>query len=377
MRVPFLALYPDDSSLKREIKLAVDTVIDREIYVLGPEVEAFEREWAAYCGAQYCVGVGSGLDALQLGLISEGVKPGDEILVPECTFIATWFSVSNIGAIPVSVPVKSSSYNIDPDRILSLVSERTRAIIPVHLYGRPAEMDKIRRIGSELGLSVIEDAAQAHGARHRGNPIGKESHLSAWSFYPGKNLGALGDGGAVLTNSAESYDKLSLLRNYGSPEKYHHSVVGFNSRLDEIQAAVLRVKLRYLDSWVERRREIATRYHTALSPLICGDLGLAAVPPTDDESVSSWHLYVISVRNRDLVGNRMREYGVETGIHYPVDPELQPAYSEYSARSTTDRVNVGSSLLSLPIGPFMSNDQADYVIESLIRALRDSQRLRS
>lgn len=377
MLVPFLKLYPEDSSLKREIHEAVSLVIERENYVLGPELEAFEHEWAAYCGAEYCVGVGSGLDALQIALISQGVEPGDEVLVPRCTFIATWFSVSNVGAIPVAVPINPSTNNMEPDEISRLVTGRTRAIIPVHLYGRPAAMDEIMDIGGELQLEVIADAAQAHGARYKGKPMGKVGQLSAWSFYPGKNLGALGDAGALLTNNEEIFEKLRLLRNYGSTEKYLHSVVGFNSRLDEIQAAVLRVKLRYLDSWVARRREIATLYDSALSPLLDQSLGLKAIPIMDGESSSSWHLYVVSVDNRDYVGQRMKGYGVETGIHYPVDPGLQIAYSKTGEIGRRDGSNIGASLLSLPIGPFMSNEEVELVVESLTHALRDSVYLRN
>ena len=374
MHVPFLRLYPDNPWLKRQVEEAVIRVIDRENYVLGPEVEAFEREWAAYCGAKYCVGVGSGLDALQIALISQGVKPGDEVLVPQCTFVATWFAVSNVGAVPVSVPVKPSTRNIDPDQIRPLVTRRTRAVIPVHLYGRPAEMDEISEIGREFQLKVITDAAQAHGALYKGKRMGSVAQISAWSFYPGKNLGALGDAGGLLTDSAETFEKIRLLRNYGSSKKYHHTVVGLNSRLDEVQAAVLRVKLRYLDGWVERRREIATRYDRALSPLIAKSSGLIAVPPIDGESLSAWHLYVISVKNRDFVVRRMKELGVETGIHYPVDPGLQLAYSRSGEARENAQTNLGSSLLSLPIGPFMSNKEVDFVVESLNRALQDASR---
>ena len=369
MQVPFLRLFPEESSLRREIETSVRKVIRRGTYILGPETEAFEHEWANYCGAKYCVGVGSGLDALQLGLLAKGVMPGDEVLVPQSTFVATWFAVSNIGATPLAVPVDSSTFNLDPSRILEQVSKRLKSIIPVHLFGRPAPMNEIRAIAAELNLEVIEDAAQAHGALYFGEPLGVKSNLAAWSFYPGKNLGAMGDAGGITTNSREVYETLKLLRNYGSSAKYRHDVIGFNSRLDEIQAAVLRAKLQYLDSWVARRTEIATLYNSLLAPLLEQDLGLKSIPPIDNNLKSSWHLYVISVENRDSVRAFMLERGVETGIHYPLDPAFQRAYSDRDHSQERWQTNRGSLILSLPIGPFMLDEEVEYSAAALKQAL--------
>uniref|UniRef100_UPI0025795D7F DegT/DnrJ/EryC1/StrS family aminotransferase n=1 Tax=Thioclava sp. UBA3469 TaxID=1947693 RepID=UPI0025795D7F len=265
MIIPFLDLGAAYRELKTEIDAAVMRVLESGWYILGPEVEAFEAEWAEYCGASHAVGLGNGLDALILALRTLDVGPGDEVIVPSNTYIATWLAVSAVGAIPVPVEPDTATHNIDPARLAAAVTERTKVLLPVHLYGQPADLDPILKLAREKGIAVVEDAAQAHGARYKGQRIGAHGDVVCWSFYPGKNLGALGDGGAITTNREDLADRIRVLRNYGSREKYVNEIKGVNSRLDPIQAAVLRAKLPYLDAWTERRREIATAYGEGLA----------------------------------------------------------------------------------------------------------------
>ena len=369
MKVPFLEIDTAPSGLRDEILASIRRVVDSANFVLGNEVSEFEREWADYCGAEFCIGVGSGLDALQLSLIVEGIGPGDEVLVPSSTFIATWFAVSNVGACPVAVPTAEDTKNMDPSRIEELISPRTMAIVPVHLYGQPANLDEILDIAARNDLSVIEDAAQAHGASYKGRRIGSHGTLTTWSFYPGKNLGAYGDGGAITTNNGELAAKLRLLRNYGSTEKYHHEIVGFNSRLDEIQAAILRTKLRYLDSWNQRRREIAKHYTSSFHSALSQYARRISFPQEVPDTESSCHLYVVSCDRRDSVVERLRAEGIEILLHYPMDPETQPAYmSQPEDAGTAGRANGGGrGVFSLPIGPHMNDEQVSYVVDTLIR----------
>lgn len=368
MHVPFLSLKPDDHDFRREIDRALARVIEKSQFVLGDEVSLFEEEWARYCGATYCIGVGSGLDALQLSLMAAGIGNGDEVLVPSNTFIATWFAVSNVGATPVPLPTKNGTYNLDPWAIAEFVTPRTKAVIPVHLYGQPADLQEILLESARCGLVVIEDAAQAHGAIYKGQRIGAHSELVAWSFYPGKNLGAFGDAGAVTTNSKELADEIRLLRNYGSPTKYQHEIIGFNSRLDEIQAAILRVKLPRLDEWTARRRKIAEKYTRELELALGKFSDQIIFPRESSESDSSWHLYVVSSAYRDEIVRGLEQRGVEIVIHYPLDPAFQNAYSGtiWPSDVSMKPQNHGDTIFSLPIGPHLTDEQVDHVIESLV-----------
>lgn len=371
VKVPFLQINTTPISLKEEILKSIERVVDSNQFVLADEVRKFERAWADYCEADFCVGVGNGLDALQLSLIAAGIEPGDEVLVPESTFIATWFAVSNVGASPVSVPVREDTLTIDPTRIAEFITPRTRAILPVHLYGQPADLEEILEISAQNELPVIEDAAQAHGASYRGRRIGSHGTLTAWSFYPGKNLGAFGDGGAITTNDEKLANKLRKLRNYGSTEKYIHEIIGFNSRLDEIQAAVLGQKLRHLDTWNLRRAEIATRYSLNFEGALSQYSSLISFPTELPDRESSWHLYVVRCKKRDELVKRLRAAGIEILLHYPLDPIFQGAYQAVDAADHNGTVAnaSGKDVFSLPIGPHLDDDQVSYVIETVIEVV--------
>jgi dTDP-4-amino-4,6-dideoxygalactose transaminase len=330
---------------------------------LGKEVEAFEKEFAEYLNVKCCVGVGNGLDALHLALRALGVGQGDEVLVPSNTYIATWLAVSYAGAVPVPVEPDESTYNIDPEKLEAAITDRARAIIPVHLYGQPADMDPILEIARKHNLWVLDDAAQAHGACYKGKRVGGLGDITGWSFYPGKNLGALGDGGAVTTNNGELADRVRVLRNYGSRTKYFNEVRGFNSRLDEIQAAVLRVKLGHLDEWNARRRRIAEWYLRELKDC---DLILPYVP---DWAGPVYHLFALRSGQRDRLQQYLKTQDVGTLIHYPVPPHLQQAYSGIGlaagALPISERIH--REVLSLPIGPHVTEAQ----VETVIRAVRE------
>jgi dTDP-4-amino-4,6-dideoxygalactose transaminase len=322
-------------------------VLNSGWYILGSEVEAFENEWAAYCGASHAIGVANGLDALVLALKAIGLGPGDEVIVPSHTFVATWLAVSAVGARPVPVEPDPATFNIDPSRIEAAITERTRAIIPVHLYGQPADLDPIISLASQRGLYVVEDAAQAHGARYRGKRLGAHGNIVCWSFYPGKNLGAVGDAGAITTDSDELAQRIRMRRNYGSQTKYVHDIEGTNSRLDPIQAAVLRVKLRYLDEWNERRRSLARQYTDKLSG---SDLIL---PTVADYAEHVWHLFVVRSLCRDDLMKTLDTAGIRSQIHYPIPPHLQRAYSGLGIRPEDLPIatTLADQVLSLPIGP--------------------------
>jgi len=341
---------------------AVARVLRSGWYLLGEELRAFEQEYAAYLGVDHCVGVANGLDALHLALRAMGVGRGDEVIVPANTYIATWLAVSHAGATPVPVEPDERTYNLDPARIAAAITPRTKVILPVHLYGQPADMDPILEIARSHGLRVLEDAAQAHGARYKGRRVGGLGDATAWSFYPAKNLGALGDGGAVTTNDDELAEKISLLRNYGSRQKYVHEVQGFNSRLDDIQAAVLRVKLEHLDEWNRRRQEIAALYLDAFAgtPLVLPHVPAWAEPV--------WHLFVVRHRDRADLQGRLRADGVETLIHYPTPPHLQDAYRGLVPGRFPVTEAIHREVLSLPIGPHCHRDEAQRVIRSVRNA---------
>lgn len=365
MGIPFLDLRAPYLELRAEIDDAFRRVMLAGRHVLGPEVEAFEAEFAAYCGAAHCVTVGSGCDALELTLRALGIGPGDEVLVPAHTFIATWFAVTAVGATPVPVEPDEKTFTVDPARAEAAVTPRTRAIIPVHLYGQPADLSSLRAVANRYGLAVIEDAAQAAGARHRGDRIGAGSTAVAFSFYPAKNLGAAGDSGAVVTDDAALADRLRLVRGYGARAKYRHEVVGTNSRTDELQAAILRVKLRCLDEWNARRAVVAHRYLGELGG--AGDLLLPAVASWAGHA---WHLFVVRSERRELLRGRLAAAGVEAMIHYPVAVHRSEAYAGlgWKAGSFPLAERLAREVLSLPIGPHLSGAQAGAVVAAVRRA---------
>jgi dTDP-4-amino-4,6-dideoxygalactose transaminase len=357
MKIPFLDVGAAYRELKPEIDSAIARVLDSGYYILGPEVEAFEAEYAAYCEARHAIGVANGLDALHLALRAMEVGPGDEVIVSSNTYIATWLAVSQCGATPVPVEPIEATYNIDPARIEAAITPRTRVILPVHLYGQPADLDPILDIARRHGLRVLEDAAQAHGARYKGQRIGAHGDAVAWSFYPGKNLGALGDGGAVTTNDPELADRIRVLRNYGSRVKYVNEVQGYNSRLDPIQAAVLRVKLQRLDEWNGRRSAIAAQYVEVLAG---GDLVLPQVP---EWTAPVWHLFVVRSTRRDTLVKLLNKAGVGTLIHYPVPPHRQEAYvrAGFGVGAFPIAELLAGEVLSLPIGPHLAAKGVDVI----------------
>ena len=360
-KIPFLDVGATYRELKPELDAAVSRVLENGWYLLGKELEAFEAEYAAFTESRHCVGLANGLEGLVLSLQALGVGRGDEVVVPANTYIATWLAVSSVGATPVPVEPIPGIWNIDPGRIEAAITSRTKVILPVHLYGQPADLDPILEIARKHGLRVLEDAAQAHGACYKGRRIGAHGDIVAWSFYPGKNLGCFGDGGAVTTNDPALADKVRVLRNYGSRVKYQNEVKGHNSRLDEIQAAVLRVKLRHLDEWNGRRSALADRYLKALGEI--PDLGLPQVFPGAEPA---WHLFVVEVKDRDALQVRLKESGVETLIHYPVPPHLSEAYASDCAWGRFPITEQAAMThLSLPMGPHMSFGELDRVRAAL------------
>lgn len=361
--IPFLDLKGPYLELKAELDEAIARVVSSGWFVGGPEVDQFEAEYAAYCGAAHCVGVANGLDALHLALRAMGVGSGDEVIVPSNTYIATWLAVSQCGATPVPVEPDARTCNIDPALIEAAITPRTKVILPVHLYGQPADLDPILAIARKHGLKVLEDGAQAHGARYKGQRLGAHGDAVAWSFYPGKNLGAMGDGGAVTTNDAQLADRIRVLRNYGSRVKYVNEVQGFNSRLDPLQGAILRVKLVHLDEWNARRSAIAARYQQGLAGF---GLSLPHVPEWADPV---WHLYVVQHPRRDALHKSLADAGVGTLIHYPIPPHLQQAYASagYVKGRFPIAEQVANQCLSLPMGPHLDGEQVATVIESVNR----------
>lgn len=364
MNIPFLDLGAAYRELKPEIDSAVARVLDSGWYILGPEVEAFEAEWAAYCDAAHAVGVANGLDALILALRALDIGPGDEVIVPSNTYIATWLAVSAVGARPVPVEPDPATHTIDPALIPAALTDRTRAILPVHLYGCPADTDPILQIAREHGLKVVEDGAQCHGARYKGRRIGAHGDVVCWSFYPGKNLGALGDGGAVTTNDEGLAKRIRTLGNYGSQQKYVNIEKGVNSRLDPLQAAILRVKLAHLDAWNDRRRALAAIYGEALA-----GTGLS-LPMSPNWAEHVWHLYVVRTPERGALQARLQEAGVGTLIHYPIAPHRQEAYRDLAPTLPSSPLaeRLADEVLSLPIGPHLDHEQQAAVVEAVKRA---------
>jgi len=366
MKVPFLELLPTYQELKLQMDAAYHRVMDSGWYLLGKETTAFEEKFAAFCGTKYSISVANGLDALRLILQAKGIGPGDEVIVPANTFIATWLAVSQTGATPVPVEPRRTTSNINPELIEAAITPRTRAVMAVHLYGRCAEMAKIREITAKHHLYLFEDAAQAHGATLDGCKAGNFADAAGFSFYPGKNLGAFSDGGAVSTNDPELCEAIKMLRNYGSKVKYYHDEVGLNSRMDELQAAFLSVKLEVLTEWNHRRSTLAQRYHDGLD----GVAGLQ-LPPQEPAASPVWHIYAIHHPERDRLQKYLAEQGIQCLIHYPIPAHLSGAYADlgYGPGDFPISEELAKTELSLPIGPQLSPDAVDYVIEK-IRSFR-------
>ena len=354
--IKFLDLRKINLQYKEELQEAFYRVLNSGWYILGKEVETFEREFADYCNVQHCIGVGNGLDALHLILRAYDIGEGDEVIVPSNTYIATWLAVSYAGAKPVAVEPNIRTYNINSSLIEEKITDKTKAIIAVHLYGQPANMDPINEIAMKYNLKVIEDAAQAHGALYKGRKTGSLADASGFSFYPGKNLGALGDGGAVTTNDDELATKIRVLRNYGSESKYCNQIKGYNSRLDEMQAAFLRVKLRYLNHDNNNRKKIAKNY---LDNIKNEEILLPYVP---DYAEPIWHQFVVRYKKRDSFQKYLKVNGIQTMIHYPIPPYNQNAYKEMNVLSCPISEKIHNEVLSLTISPIFTSKEVNYII---------------
>ena len=363
MKVPFLDLKAAYLELAEEIDAAIKRVLEGGWYILGDNVRSFEEEFAAYCGCRYCVGVGSGMDALELLLKAHGIGSGDEVVVPANTYIASALAVSNVGATPVLVEPDPRTCNIDPFRIEAVITSKTRAVMAVHLYGQTADMTRIREICQKYHLKLFEDAAQAHGAMHFGVKAGSLGDGAGFSFYPGKNLGAFGDGGAVLTDERDVAEYVQMARNYGSEKKYYNAIKGMNSRLDELQAAILRVKLRHLDEWNRRRSEVAQGY---LGGLEARDEELV-LPHIGEGNTHIWHLFTMSSTRRDKLRDHLEKRGIGTLIHYPVPLYSQAAYKEMNHLAGNYPISnaIADQILSLPMGPHLSEGETKYIIASV------------
>ena len=362
MKIPFLDMKAPYLELKTEFDTAYQRVMESGWYVLGNEVETFEQEFASYCGVKHCIGVGNGLDGLYLVLQAWGIDKGDEVIVPANTYIATWLAVTYTGAKVVPVEPDESTYNIDPSKIERAITAKTKVIIAVHLYGQPADMRAINAIAKRHKLKVLEDAAQAHGAKCYGKRVGSLGDAAGTSLYPGKNLGAFGDAGVVTTNDDETADKVRVLRNYGSRVKYHNEIVGYNSRLDELQAALLRVKLRHLDEWNERRTQVAQEYLCKLAE--SKEILLPFVPAWAEPV---WHLFVIRSLHRVELQKKLADHEIGSLIHYPIPPHLSGAYQEndWGRGAFPISERLADEVLSLPMGPHLNKAQQDFVIQIL------------
>lgn len=363
-QIPFVDLLAQYETIADEVQRAISHVLHTTDFILGRDVALFEEEFAAYCEASYAVGVDSGTAALELALRACDVGPGDEVITVANTFIASAFAITHAGATPVLVDIDPQTSMMDVAAVERAITPRTKAIIPVHLYGHPVDMDPLLAIAARHGLAVIEDACQAHGARYKGRRVGSLGHMAAFSFYPGKNLGAYGDGGAVVTNDSWLAERVRMLRNYGQREKYHHVEIGYNRRLDTLQAAVLRVKLRHLDAWNAARRTHAQRYRELLA-----DTPLA-LPAEADYAEAVYHLYVVRTRNRDELRAALHEQGVASGIHYPVPVHLQEAYQSlgYTQGCFPVTEQHAREIVSLPMYAELTQEDIGYVVSSVGRA---------
>jgi dTDP-4-amino-4,6-dideoxygalactose transaminase len=359
MQIPFGDLRRQYHSIKDKVDEAISKVLNKGSFILGENVESFEQEFSSFCGAKFGVGVGSGTEALHLSLLACGVKPGDEVITVANTAVPTVSAISFANAIPVFVDIDQESHNINPSKIEEKISEKTKVILPVHLYGQPADMDRILEVADQYKLKVVEDACQAHGAEYKGRKVGTFGNTGCFSFYPSKNLNAYGDGGVVVTNDEEIAIRLKMLRNYGKERRYYNPIKGFNSRLDEIQASILRVKLKYLDEWNEKRREIAQLYNTFLKTVI--------KPKEMDYAKHVYHLYVIRSPKREQLQMYLREKGIGTLIHYPIPIHLQGAYRELGLKDGSLPITekYASEILSLPIFPELTNEEIEYISTSV------------
>jgi dTDP-4-amino-4,6-dideoxygalactose transaminase len=372
MTIEFLPLRQALKERRRELDEAFDRVMRSGRLILGREVEAFEQEFAAYCGPAHCVTVGNGLDALAISLRAQGIGPGDEVIVPGHTFIASWLAVTQIGAVPVPADVDPASCNLDPGSAAAAVTPRTAALMPVHLYGFPAAMDEINRLAARHGLFVLEDAAQAHGAVYRGRRAGSLGQAAGFSFYPTKNLAALGDGGAIVTSDAGLAERARRYRNYGSSGKYVHEAKGANSRLDELQAAFLRTRLGHLDADNVRRRAVAAAYRDCLS----GVAGLK-LPTEEDGAEHVYHLFVVRSRHRDVLARGLGARGIGTMVHYPQPPHRQPAFAGHALRTPLPATEaLACEVLSLPLWPSMSAVQVERVAGAIKASLNETRTTR-
>jgi dTDP-4-amino-4,6-dideoxygalactose transaminase len=366
VKVPFLDFVGPYTELRAELDAAYERFMRSAWYVLGKEVETFEQEYAAYCDSKHCVGVANGLDALHMLLRAYGIGAGDEVIVPSNTYIATWLAVSQVGARPVPVEPDPKTFNLDPAGLAAAVTPRTKVILPVHLYGQPADMDPIMSFARQHGLKVIEDNAQSQGARYKGRRTGSLGDAAGHSFYPGKNLGAFGEAGAITTDDAALADRVRTLRNYGSKKKYYNEIKGYNSRLDELQAAFLRVKLRKLDEWNQRRAEMARIYLKNLA----GTEGLQ-LPHVPEWAGPVWHLFVVRHPQRDRLQEQLTAAGIGTMIHYPVPPHLSGAYAAdgWLPGAFPLAESLAATVLSLPMGPHLTGESADVVIREITRIM--------
>lgn len=364
MKIPLCDLKAQYATIQMEIDDAIKSVLAKTNFIQGEEVRLLEREFAAFCDTQYGVAVASGTDALHLALLALGVGPEDEVITAPHTFTATVEAVYHCGGKPVFVDIDPRTYNIDPERIEEKITPRTKVIMPVHLYGQPADMDPILEVASRHGLPVLEDACQAHGAEYRGKRVGSLGAAACYSFYPGKNLGAYGDAGMIVTGDSQLAAWCAMMADHGRTEKYTHSHIGYGKRMDTLQAAILRAKLRHLEEWTTARRELVSSYNQMLA-------GLVETPYEPDWSKAVYHQYVIRVPHRDLVFHRMKEAGIGVGIHYPIPLHLQPAYVSlgYRQGDFPESEKAAASILSLPLYPEMTGEQQEYVVEQLRAAL--------
>ena len=364
MNIPLVDLKAQYATIKTEVDAAITRVVNNAAFILGPEVKAFEQEFASFCEARYSVGISSGTDALHLALRACGVGLGDEVVTTPFTFIATSEAISMCGARPVFCDIDPRTYNIDPSQIEARITSHTKAIVPVHLYGQPADMDPILELARRHNLRVVEDAAQAHGARYKGRRVGTLADVACFSFYPGKNLGAYGDAGAVVTNDDEIAGKVRLLRDHGRRDKYEHLIEGYGNRLDALQAAILRAKLPHLKEWNASRQALATAY-------TCSSTKPIQPPFVPEWAEPVWHLYVVRVKERRQVQEYLKQAGIATGVHYPIPLHLQPAYRElgYKVGDFPHSEIAAKEVLSLPLYPELPAEQLQAIVSTLLQAL--------
>jgi len=370
MKVPFLDLNAQNAPLRAEIDRAIADVIDSSAFAGGPFVARFEEEFAAFCDVKHAIGVGSGTEALWLALLGKGVGPGDEVITVPSTFMATAEAISYCGAKPVFVDIGESTYNLDPSLIEKAITKKTKAIMPVHLFGQCADMDPIMEVAGKHGLPVVEDACQAHGAEYKGRKAGSLGIAAAFSFYPGKNLGAMGEAGGITTNDAKLRDTMMTLRDHGQAKKYHHSMIGWNGRMDGIQGAVLRIKLKHLAQWNEQRRKNAERYHELL-----GHTAGLALPKAAKDRKHVYHVYAVRVKDRDAKLKQLGERGINCGIHYPIPVHLQEAYRflGYGRGSFPVAERCAEEFLSLPLFPELNEEQIQAVVKEVRQCFADTK----